>query len=327
MKKRLALLIALALLAGCHPSAEALRERIAADYPSVDGSTSAHPLQRTLACELLDTACTWSAMDSENVQRTIVPAESATPVAQAVLGIAHSGTHGAYVNLIEGQADVILVAREPSEDELRAAEELGVVLDVRPVALDAFVFLANVENPVESLPVEALRAIYTGEVTTWTELGVRVAAGAEGDEPLHAYQRNRNSGIQELMEGLVMRGTAMEDAPNLITNSMLGPLNAIGGDPWTGDGDRLGLGYSVYYYATFMFPHEYVKLIGVDGVRPTAETIANRAYPLTTEVHVAVREGTPAESTAILFRDWLLTEDGQRAIARSGYVPIEDVGP
>jgi hypothetical protein len=67
-------------------------------------------------------------------------------VVEQINSIWHSGTHGAYVNLIEGNANFILVARLPSEDELQAAQESGVVLDVQAVALDAFVFLVNAEN-------------------------------------------------------------------------------------------------------------------------------------------------------------------------------------
>ena len=41
---------------------------------------------------------------------------------------------GSYMNLIKGQADLILVAREPSADELAVAEAAAVTLDVRRVA-------------------------------------------------------------------------------------------------------------------------------------------------------------------------------------------------
>ena len=309
----------------CPSEADALRAAIVADYPAVDGSTSAHPLQRWVACDLLEVPCDWSAMTEENVQRTVIPdpaAQVSEAHAQAILDITHNGTHGSYMNLIEGAADVILVARAPSEDELAAAEDLSVQLDARPVALDAFVFMVNVENPVDDLSLETIQQIYIGEITTWDQIGVTIPAGGD-DQSIHAYQRNRNSGSQELMEDLVMQDLAMTDAPELITSSMVGPLNAIGGNPWTGDGDVLGIGYSVYFYANFMFPHEYVKLIAVEGVHPTSENIASWLYPLTTEVFVAVREGTPEDSSAVQFRDWLFTPDGQAVIADSGYVPID----
>lgn len=102
---------------------EALRlmcKAIADDYPRVDSSTSAHPLQRKLACDLLGLPWTWSAQTEDNVQRTVIPDSSKNPdkkLVEKVLAITPSGTDGAYVNLIDKKTDVILVARAPSENK------------------------------------------------------------------------------------------------------------------------------------------------------------------------------------------------------------------
>jgi phosphate transport system substrate-binding protein len=107
----------------------------------------------------------------------------------------------------------------------------------------------------------------------------------------------------------------MVDAPDMILEGMMGPFNAISGDPW-------GIGYSVYFYAEYMFTSETVKMIGVDGIYPTSESISQWKYPLTTEVYVVIRENTSEDSTARLLRNWLLTEAGQAVVAESGYVPV-----
>ena len=280
---------------------------IARDYPRVDGSTSAHPLQVYMACKILDVKCEW--MPPIFSERTLFPDSSSAPAeaVETVANIWHTGTHTAYVNLINKETDFIIVARMPSDDEIREAGVRGVKLDIQSIALDAFVFLAYVGNPVQSLTIEQIRDIYTGKITDWDELG--------GTGAIHAYQRNRNSGSQELMDDLVMRGAPMIDAPDMIFESMVGPINAIRDDPQ-------GIGYSVFFYATFMLPDENVKLLGVEGVVPTSETIASREYPLVTEVYAAVRENMPAGSRAVMLRDWLLTEQGQDVVRESGYVPI-----
>jgi phosphate transport system substrate-binding protein len=273
-----------------------------------------------VACEILGVACDWQESMPFDRTRTIAPvpvAESSPEAVQLIFDLQHNGTHGSYVSLIEGQADIILVARQPSEDELQQARRRRVTLDVRPAALDAFVFLVSAKNPIEELSLDAIRQIYTGEVTRWGDLGVSIGTG-EAEDGITTYRRNPNSGSQELMEKLVMRGEPMIESPDLMLMTMMGPFMAIASDP-------LGIGYSVYYYAVFMLPTEEVKLIGVDGVLPTSENIAARSYPLTTEVYVATREGMPADHTALLLRDWLLTSEGQAVIAKSGYVPIMTV--
>ena len=300
------------------PEPEAAPALSAVYYPFVDGSTSALPLQVLLACKILGVPCVWQEGWPLDATRRLAPELSFTDAPQSVErinSIWHSGTHQAYMNLIEGMAEFILVARLPSDDENQAAELSGVVLDVQPVALDAFVLLVNRGNPVDDLALETIRDIYTGEIRHWSELGPGIGQRFDAEEEIHTYQRNRNSGSQELMEKLVMRGAAMTPAPDMLLDSMSGPINALSDDP-------LGIGYSVYYYAVFILPSEDIKLIGVDGVVPTSDTIADGSYPLTTEVYVVTRGGRPQDHTAVLLRDWLLTLAGQAVVRESGYVPI-----
>ncbi|MBI5303670.1 MAG: substrate-binding domain-containing protein [Chloroflexi bacterium] len=282
---------------------------IARDYPRVDGSTSTKPLHIVIACKAFGLRCVWQ--EPIFSERTIAPdlKESLRAEANKLFeATQHTGTNPAYMNLINGKTDLILVARAPSEDELNAAKQNRVELDARPFALDAFVFLVNVKNPVDNLTITNVRDVYTGKITDWATLG--------GKGTIKAYQRDRNSGSQELMDALVMRGTPMIQAPDMIIETMMGAVNAIGRDPQ-------GVGYSVYYYATFMLPDKNVKLVGVNGIKPTSENIATRAYPLTAPVYVVTRKNLPGNSSAAQLRDWLLTAEGKAAIAESGYVPFE----
>ena len=58
--------------------------------------------------------------------------------------------------MIEGEVDLILVAREPSQDELDLAEDNRVEIDIKPLALDAFVFIFNINNPVDGLTTDEI---------------------------------------------------------------------------------------------------------------------------------------------------------------------------
>ena len=301
----------------------AMRSAIVANYPRVDGSTTTGPLARLLACDLLGVPCVWSAPASANIERTYVPDPNAaipSQTASTITGIKFSTTHNAYVNLIEGKTDVLMEARLPSPDELAEASAKSVGLETHAFALDAFVFLVNTNNPAENMPLATLRDIYAGNITTWSGASIDVGAPAA---QIHAYQREPNSGSQELMKQMVMGTTPMVNAPQMVVQTMAGPYNAIGGNPVTGDGgDRLGLGFSVYYYAAVMFSNPQVKMIGVDGVKPTSVTISSRAYPLAAEVYVVTRKDAAAGSPALKYRDWLLSPDGQRVVKQSGYVPV-----
>ncbi len=301
----------------------AMRSAIVANYPSVDGSTTTGPLARLLACDLLGVPCVWSAPASANIERTYVPDPKAaipSKAASTITGIKFSTTHNAYVNLIEGKTDVLLEARLPSPDELAEASAKGVELETHSFALDAFVFLVNTNNPTESMPLATLRDIYAGKITAWSGAGIDLGDPAA---QIHAFQREPNSGSQELMKSMVMGSTPMVNATQMVVQTMAGPYDAIGGNPATGSGgDRLGLGFSVYYYAAVMFSNPQVKMIAVDGVKPTSATISSRAYPLAAEVYVVTRKDAAAGSPALEYRDWLLSPDGQRVVSQSGYVPV-----
>jgi phosphate transport system substrate-binding protein len=291
-------------------------------YPRVDGSTSAQPLQLLIACRILGAECAWWSIlgsgGEEAYLRAIVPLRAnvsaehhkkalnqATAINNRVF---HRGTHKSYENLIQGGADLILVARQPSEDELKLAKEKGVELDVQPVALDAFVFIENRENPVSNLTTEQIRNIYSGKIKNWKDLG-------GPDRELHPYQRERNSGSQELMQALVMKGLKPIEAPEVIILGMAGPFNRL-------TQDKQGLAYSVFFYEQRMAISRATKLIAVDGIMPTTETIRARAYPYVSEVYVVIRRGMEERSPARRLRDWLLSDEGQAVVTESGYVPV-----
>jgi len=279
------------------------------NYPRVDGSTSTHPLQILIACKILGIPYEWG--EWYDGTRRIQPLPSDPPKAD-ILGyveeIYHNGTHGSYVNLITDSADVILVAREPSDDEISLADSLGITIETKAIALDAFVFILNVNNQINSLTVEQIQGIYTGNITNWQDVG-GVNAG------INPYQRNKNSGSQELMDALVMKDLPMIDTPEMILLTMMGPIYKLNDDPY-------GIGYTVYFFGEYMAPRENIKFSWVNGVKPDPLSISTGSYIYTTKVYVAIRSHLETQSTAFTLWQWLSTQSGQNIVGESGYIPI-----
>ncbi|MCK5253915.1 MAG: substrate-binding domain-containing protein [Thermoplasmata archaeon] len=277
-----------------------------AGYPRVDGSTSTHPLGMIACCYQLNTRWEWKEHWDES--HRVYPLYLEPMYDEILEWVDHSGTHGSYVNLIKKKTDLILVAREPSDSELELAEDRKVGFEIVPIAYDAFVFIVNVNCSVHSLTTDQIQRIYTGEIINWLDVG-GVA------DTINPYQRDENSGSQELMMDLVMKDLEMIDAPNMILQGMMGPIIVI-------SGDTLGLGYSVYYYEQFMAPNEQLQLVTVDGVTPSYETIASGEYPYTTEVYAVIRTDMPGNHPAKWIWDWLQSKEGQTVVKSSGYVPV-----
>jgi phosphate transport system substrate-binding protein len=305
------LLLSLALLPGCAPRPEPAEEIVLApeigpeNYPRLDGSTSAEPILATIACHFLDLTCQW--VEWLDGDRLLLPV--LTENSGEFPGINSSGTHQAYLNLIQSQVDLILVARKPSEEESRLAAIAGTSLEVQPVALDAFVFIVNDENPVVGLTTSQIQQIYTGQLENWKQVG-------GPDLEIHPYQRNDESGSQELMQTLVMKGAKMIDAPDMVLLTMIAPFNAV-------SKDIQGIGYSVYFYEENMAASaEQVKLLAVDGVVPGKDTIQTYEYPFTAEVYAVIRNDLPNTSLPHQLFKWLFTPEGQALISESGYIPL-----
>lgn len=288
MKKAFLLLVLLLFIVpGCGRADKATFTK--ENYPRVDGSTVTIPLSEAMASRLLN-------MDGK----------------QAASFVKHYTTHDAYVNLVAGKADIILVT-EPSDEELALARAKNIELEVVPVVKDAFVFLANVNNPVESLTVEQIQGIYQGKIKNWKEAG-------GPDKEIIPYQRPKNSGSQTNMESIVMKGLTMMDPPREMVPAGMGDLiERVAG---YNNSDR-ALGYSVYYFAKTMYSRDTIKILGVNGVKPEKSTITANKYPFTISYYAVIKKSEPAGSPARKLLQWLLGKDGQSLAESAGYVPLK----
>lgn len=81
-----------------------------------------------------------------------------------------SRTPDAYNRIVKGDADIIFVA-QPSGGQKKRAEESGITLLYTPFAREAFVFIVNADNPVNSLTEQQVRDIFSGAITNWRTVG------------------------------------------------------------------------------------------------------------------------------------------------------------
>ena len=291
-----ALVLLLALLAACGPShpqetpdpsepVPFTREIL----PRLDGSTSTAPLARSMCAVLLG--------------------ESPEAVSDLVQ---FSRTTQSYRNLMAGEADLVLAA-EPAPEVRSELEEGGKWL-LTPFATDALVFVVNQDNPVDSLTVEEIQKIYTGEITNWSQVGGE-------DLAIAAFQRNPEAGSQTMFEKLVMDGLELMDPPAAWqADSMLGLLEGVR----SYDNSPAAIGYTVYYYAHDMEMAQGLKVLKVDGVEPSPQSIREETYPFRNPYFAAIAQDTPADSPTRILYDWLLGPSGQRLAEQEGYVPITD---
>ena len=77
------------------------------------------------------------------------------------------------------------------------------------------------------------------------------------------------------------------------------------------------------YYAKNMYEIPGLEFLGVDGVIPSTETIRSDAYGPVNPFYVAIRADEPDDSPAGKLFHWLLSEEGQKLVEDTGYVPAK----
>ena len=279
------------------------------NYPRIDGSTSAEPLNYIIAAKLLGLEYEWGMGTVRFKNWRELPASFTTK-------LQCSQTHEAIINLIDNQTDLIIVARKMSADERQYAHNAGVSLIEMPIALDALDFILNAQNSVNSLTVQQIQNIYLGNIRNWSEVG-----GA--NRAIIPFIRNANSGSQEMMNEIVMNNVGMPNwevsySDELTLWSMFIVYSELMINPY-------GICFTPHYYKEYMVHDNIIlngiKTLAVNGIIPDKNSIKNKTYPFVANVYVAIRSDVERNSMTYKLYEWLQTKSGKSTIMESGYVP------
>lgn len=232
------------------------------------------------------------------------------------LKVACTGTVEAYERLIAGETDLIFAAA-PSQEQLDLAASQGMELYLTPIGREAFVFFVNSKNPVEGLTVDEIRGIYSGSLTNWSQVGGK-------NQSIRPFQRMENSGSQtallQLMEGLPLIEPVQEDR----VADMGGIISQVADYR----NYQNAIGFSFRFYSTQMVQNGDIRLLALDGVFPTKETIRDGSYPISAPFYAVtaapIGHAAPQKNNPVLadFLAWILSPEGQDLVETTGYVSL-----
>ena len=281
------------------------------NFPKTDGSTSTRALRQMIGCKLLGVRYEWvQNVVSEwylRANEEDIPEQYADLLDENIWTT--SQTNGAFMNLINKEADIILTHRTISPDEKAYAETKGVTLIETSIALDAFVFVVHKNNPVKSLTVNQIQKIYTGEITNWAEVGGNNAA-------MKAFTRPRNSGSEEVFREVVMAGLEPADLPEREIGGMAGVFIEINENE-----NSICYTFNNYKEVIVRAPNNEIPTIAINGISPNESTVKNRTFPFISEVYVAIRSDLNHNSMAYKLYEWLQTDDVKSTIIECGFIP------
>lgn len=85
----------------------------------------------------------------------------------AEIEVQQSDSTTGMTSAIDGICDIGMASRELKDSELEAG------LKPQVIATDGIAVIINQENPLTDLTTEQVKAIYTGDVTTWEEVAAK----------------------------------------------------------------------------------------------------------------------------------------------------------
>ncbi|WP_031371920.1 substrate-binding domain-containing protein [Lysobacter antibioticus] len=224
-----------------------------------------------------------------------------------IVEIAGSDSAQGFTDLVEGQAQIAMMARRPNAAELDAGWQLGDLGSQDQefvVALDGVAVVVNRRNPVVRLDFAQLRRLFAGQSRDWREFG-----GGQGEVRLHL---DPGAGaVRDLMNDRVMLGTAFGEAQRHRNAREL--IAAVAADPLA-----IGLIPIGEHYGADTKPVAIAD--GGRAVAPTRTEVLSEDYPLSRRLYLYGGQMMGALSRS--FALYAMTRAGQRAVARSGHLAV-----
>ena len=223
----------------------------------------------------------------------------------SVIQVSGGGSGTGIAALFNGTTDICMASRDmkPKEYQDAKAKNLGVTRIA--VSLDGIAIFLNKENPVNDLSIPQLRAIYTGELTNWKEVG-------GPDATIILYGRENNSGTYAYFKEHVLQEDDFADRCQTLpgTASVVNALTK----------DSKGIGYGGIAWATTV-KHAGVKATDTTAaIHPTTEAVSKGEYPISRELYFFLR-GEPSVEVKN-FINWALSPEGQKVAESADYIPL-----
>jgi phosphate transport system substrate-binding protein len=243
---------------------------------------------------------------------------------QVKVQIEGKGSSTAPPALIQGTVQLGDMSRDMKNRELDAFEDkFGYPPTRFDVALDTLAVFVNKDNPVTSLTLQQVDAIFSkgrncgspADISVWGQLGL----GADwATAPISLYGRNAASGTYGFFKEHAMCKGDYKDS----VKEQPGSASVVQGI----EKDRYGIGYSGIGYATSgvrtvpLSPAE-----GQPAIPATSEHAKDGSYPLARFLHVYINRapGKPVDRLTAEYLRFMLSAQGQRVIIKAGFDPLD----
>ncbi|MDH2199873.1 PstS family phosphate ABC transporter substrate-binding protein [Ectopseudomonas oleovorans] len=233
-----------------------------------------------------------------------------------------AGSSTAPPALTEGTANMGPMSRPMKDSEIQAFEEkYGYKPTAVPVAIDALAVFVHKDNPIKSLSIEQVDAIFSStrlcgydkDIKTWGDLGL---TGEWANKPLQLFGRNSVSGTygyfkeEALCKGDFKANVNEQPGSASVVQSISSTLNAIG--------------YSGIGYRTSSVRAVPLSKKGGEAFEASEENALAGKFPLARFFYVYVNKAPnqPLSPLDAEFIKLVLSKQGQDVVMKDGYIPL-----
>ncbi|HEY1028093.1 MAG TPA: phosphate ABC transporter substrate-binding protein PstS family protein [Pseudomonas sp.] len=233
-----------------------------------------------------------------------------------------AGSSTAPPALTEGTANIGPMSRPMKDSEIQAFEEkYGYKPIAVPVAIDALAVFVHKDNPIKSLDMAQVDAIFSStrlcggekDIKTWGDLGL---TGEWAAKPIQLFGRNSVSGTygyfkeEALCKGDYKSNVNEQPGSASVVQSISSTLNAIG---------YSGIGYKTSSVKTVPLSKKGGEAFDANE----ANALAGK-FPLARFFYVYVNKAPnkPLSPLDAEFLKLVLSKQGQDVVVKDGYIPL-----
>ena len=232
-----------------------------------------------------------------------------------------AGSSTAPPALTEGTANLGPMSRPMKDNEIQAFEEkYGYKPTAVPVAIDALAVFVHKDNPIKSLDIEQVDAIFSStrlcggekDIKTWGDLGL---TGEWAAKPIQLFGRNSVSGTygyfkeEALCKGDYKANVNEQPGSASVVQSISSTLNSIG---------YSGIGYKTSSVRAVPLSK------GGEAFEASEENALAGKFPLARFFYVYVNKAPnkPLSPLDTEFLKLVLSKQGQEIVVKDGYIPL-----
>ena len=217
------------------------------------------------------------------------------------LSVRGGGSSVGIASMIDGTCDIADASRAIKTKEIEKALANGRDPVAHIVAMDGIAVVVHSSNPLKEMTLEQIKAIYTGKISDWSEVG-----GTAGK--IVVLSRDTSSGTFEAFNKLAIDGErvrpdALMQASNQAVGQTVGRTPAAIG--------YIGLGYL----------DSSVKALPIEGVDVSVETVLSGKYPISRPLFMYTN-GKPTGAVKE-YIDFVKSSEGQSLVEELGFVGLK----